>query len=58
MEHAYNSQSNKGLIVEASSPVFVSVRLLSEDDAQAGLVWYPKEFLQKELILEQEVLQI
>ena len=49
MEHAYNSLSNKGLIVEASSPVFVSLRI---DGMLKLLVWYPKEFLQKELILD------
>ena len=36
MEHAYNSLSNKGLIVEASSPVFVSLRI--DGDAQATSV--------------------
>lgn len=36
MEHAYNSQSNKGIIVEASSPVFVSLRV--DGDAQATSV--------------------
>ena len=36
MEHAYNSFSNKGLIVEASSPVFVSLRI--DGDAQATSV--------------------
>ena len=36
MEHAYNSISNKGLIVEASSPVFVSLRI--DGDSQATSV--------------------
>ena len=55
MEHAYNSLSNKGLIVEASSPVFVSLRI--DGDAQATSV-VSKGVSAKELILEQEVLQI
>ena len=44
----------KGLIVEASSPVFVSLRI----DEMLKLLVVSKGVSQKELILEQEVLQI